>query len=336
MTNFSKFSTSLFALIAGTALMTLTASCADETADRAYQAETGISPAETISDDKPPFTISTQRDFNDLFECLEASQATIVSAHRGGPSKGFPENAIETFANTLDQVPALVEFDVATTSDGVLILMHDDTLDRTTTGSGLVTETSFADIQKLNLVDENGTTTSFRVPRFSDAMAFLKNRTITQIDFKRSTRYEDVIEEVRAADAGPRVVLIAYSMAAAAKLHRLAPEMMISLSIDTQSELNSAVAADIPEDRLVGFTGTEDPQPRLFSLLNDRDVEVIFGTLGGRSSFDVDAARTGDDSIYTDLARNGVDIIATDRPVAAHKELAKSDRDSAGKCGVSG
>jgi len=110
---------------------------------------------------------------------------------------------------------------------------------------------------------------------------------------------------------------------------------MISLSINSQSELNRAVAAGIPADRLLGFTGIENPRPRLFNVLNDRDVEVIFGTLGGRNAIDKAIARSGDDARYGDIAHQGVDILATDRPIEAHKALVEAGvAPTPGVCGL--
>ena len=144
-----------------------------------------------------------------------------------------------------------------------------------------------------------------------------------------------MVNEVKRQDADDRVIYIAYSMASARKLHRLHPEAMISLSVNSQSELNRAVAAGIPADRLLGFTGIEDPRPRLFNLLNDRDVEVIFGTLGGRDAIDKEIERSGDEERYAEIARQGVDVLATDRPIEAHKALVEAGvAPQPGACGV--
>ena len=294
----------------------------------------GDTPSTTVSETgSGGWRIAPSGHLNEFFDCLATGPRTLVSAHRGGPAPGFPENAIETFAQTLSVAPALIEMDVATTADGVLFLMHDDTLDRTTTGSGVAADTNWRDIKTLRLVDANGQTTDFHPPRFADAIAFLKDRTITQIDFKRSTRFEDAIAEIRDQDAEGRVVLIAYSMAQAAKLHRLAPDMMISLSLDSQSDINSAVAAGVPTDRLLAFTGLDEARPRLNSILADRTVEVIFGTLGGRDSIDREIERSRTPERYADIARTGVDILATDRPIEAHRALAREDLDAKG-CGI--
>jgi len=230
-----------------------------------------------------------------------------------------------------------MEIDVATSSDGVLYLMHDDMLDRTTTGSGPANGLPWAEVEKLRLKDDDGRQTKFAPTRFDEALEWAKGRTILEVDFKRTTKFEAVIEEIRRQHAEDSVILIAYTLAQAEKLHRLMPEAMISLSLTSQSELNRAVAEGIPADRLLGFTGVEAPNPRLFGALAERDVEVVFGTLGGADSIDAEIARSGDEGAYADLSRDGVDIIATDRPIEAQKALEEAGRAAkSGACGVSG
>ena len=302
----------------------LGAACSDGNAPKAASA----APADGWS-------IAIPGDLNDFFDCLDEAELAVVSAHRGGPASGLPENAFETLEATLAAIPALMEIDVAQSADGVLFLMHDDTLDRTTTGKGAAASMRWAELKKLRLKDSDGRATAFAPPAFSDVVAWAKSRTILQIDFKRSARYEDVIEEIYRQDAEDRVILIAYSMASAQKLHRLAPDMMISLSVNSQSELNRAVAAGVPENRLIAFTGTEAPQPRLLRLLDRRAVEGVVGTLGGAASIDAEIARAGDDARYAEIAAMGADIIATDRPRAANAALAAAGRaPTAGVCGV--
>ena len=64
----------------------------------------------------------------------------IVSAHRGGPAPGFPENCLATFDHTLQSTYALIECDVLLSKDSVLVMMHDDKLDRTSNGTGKAAE----------------------------------------------------------------------------------------------------------------------------------------------------------------------------------------------------
>ena len=55
----------------------------------------------------------------------------LISGHRGGRGKGYPENSMETFENTLSYTPATFEIDPRLTKDSVIVLFHDDTLERT-------------------------------------------------------------------------------------------------------------------------------------------------------------------------------------------------------------
>jgi glycerophosphoryl diester phosphodiesterase len=296
----------------------------------------GPAVAESATPASIGWSIEADGDLNAIFDCLEGRKIALVAAHRGGPAPGFPENAVETFERTLAKTPALIEVDVATSADGVLYLMHDDTLDRTTTGEGPIDGLSWAEISALRLEDSYGGETDFRPPSFTSALQWAKGRTILEIDFKQSTRFESVIAEINRQQAEDRVILIAYTLAQAERLHRLAPETMISLSVSTEADLNRAVASGVPADRLIGFTGVENPDPRLFSTLNNQDLEVIFGTLGWKNSIDAEIEASGDGAYYARLAGMGVDIIATDRPIEAQSALDEAGRGArSGTCGVS-
>ncbi len=294
-------------------------------------ASTGVA-----QDPAPQWRIDVGSNLSDTLDCFEVEEKSLISAHRGGPSAGLPENAIETMDAVLTAIPAIMEFDVAASSDGVHYLMHDRTLDRTTTGTGNADELEWSAISQLRLVDAVGWVTPYSVPTLEAALNWAKDRTVVQIDFKRSASYERVIDLVRQTGTEQRVILIAYSVAAAAKMHELAPEMLISLSLQRPGALDEAVAAGIPADRLVAFTGTRLARPDLYSNLDSQDVEVIFGTLGGRQSLDKVFARMGTDERYAELSEQGVDIIATDRPRAAAVALKGAGRlPEAGQCGVS-
>ncbi|GJL95021.1 MAG: glycerophosphoryl diester phosphodiesterase [Hyphococcus sp.] len=281
------------------------------------------------------WSINPEGDLNAFFECLEASGVTLVSAHRGGSYPGQPENAIETMDALMADTPAVMEIDVAASSDGVLYLMHDDTLDRTTNSAGPVASRSWKIVKDLKLQDDQGRITKYSPPKFEDVLLWANGRTLLQVDIKRSVRYEDLAEIVNRHGAERNVILIAYSLAQARKLHRLMPDAMISLSVNSQSELNRVVASGVADTHLLGFTGTDAPRPRLFSILNNRDVEVIFGTLGGRDSIDQQIEQTGDEARYAEIAAQGVDIIATDRPREAYAALSKAGRSpTSGECGI--
>lgn len=79
---------------------------------------------------------------------------SIVCGHRGlGPTRvggRFPENTIESIQAAIEAGATMVEFDVQLSADDVPVLMHDDTLDRTTTGRGCVSASKLAELRLLD------------------------------------------------------------------------------------------------------------------------------------------------------------------------------------------
>jgi len=257
------------------------------------------------------------------FYTWSTDRIPMVSAHRGGPYPGFPENAIETFENVLKYTPAIIELDVAMTKDGVLVLMHDDDLDRTTTGKGLVRQKTYAEIQELYLKDEVGTVTRFKIPTLEEALMWSKGKTLLTVDIKKSVPYEKIIEVVRKTESEAYTALITYTFPAAKKLHAMAPDLMLSVTIRNMDEIARFEETGIPWTRVIAFTGVAE-RPREFNqALHQKGVFTILGVLG---NLDKSAVARGDE-IYASFIQKGADILATDRPVeaaAAIKTLAPS------------
>ena len=157
----------------------------------------------------------------------------LVSAHRGAPPPGLPENSLAAFEHALNLAPALVETDVRPTADGRLVLMHDETLDRTTTGTGRLDATPFAALRALRLRAATGAVTPFRVPTLAEALAWADGRAVLMLDIKRDVPVEALVAAVREARAENRVVVITYTLEAHRALARLAPELMVSAAAET-------------------------------------------------------------------------------------------------------
>ncbi|MEQ1617423.1 MAG: glycerophosphodiester phosphodiesterase family protein [Terricaulis sp.] len=263
-------------------------------------------------------------DVGAFFDCLRENGHTIVAAHRGGPEIGYAENAIETFEHTLSLSPALLEIDIARAKDDVLVLMHDDELDRTTNGTGPIDQLTLEQLQDLYLEDEAGATLAVHPPTLREALDWAAGKTILELDVKRGVAYEDVVAEVRAANAEERVIFITYSITAAIRVHRLAPELVISTSIESEADLDELEGARVDLTRILAWTGVEEPNSALNVALARRGVEAMFGTLGGRDSWDNRFAREGREQ-YAAFAETGLQLISTDRVAAAARDLDAAD-----------
>ncbi|MBI1389499.1 MAG: hypothetical protein GC154_13735 [bacterium] len=109
----------------------------------------------------------------------------IVVGHRGHV-KYAPENTIPAFAKGVELGVDLYEIDVRQTRDGEMVIMHDSTVDRTTDGSGPVSEMTLAEIKKLDAGSWFGKEfAGTRVPTLREALRFLKSHgKKPDIDFK--------------------------------------------------------------------------------------------------------------------------------------------------------
>ena len=116
--------------------------------------------------------------------------SVIVVAHRAD-WRNYPENSLEAIQSAIDMGVDMLEIDVQRTKDGVLMLMHDHNLDRTTTGTGNIADTNWEDIAKLNLKDHQGNVTAYKVPKLEDALLMCKDRIMINLD--KADRYFDEV-----------------------------------------------------------------------------------------------------------------------------------------------
>ncbi|RYD63016.1 MAG: glycerophosphodiester phosphodiesterase family protein [Verrucomicrobiaceae bacterium] len=110
----------------------------------------------------------------------------LIACHRAGylskDGAHLPENSLPAIRESIRAGADILEIDLMLTSDGELVLMHDDMLDRTTTGKGKVAEHTLAEIKALHLLDPDGKVTGERVPTFREAMEAVKGQVMVNLD----------------------------------------------------------------------------------------------------------------------------------------------------------
>jgi len=97
------------------------------------------------------------------------SNKTELSAHRGA-QVAAPENTLESITQAGLLGYGFVEIDVQETKDGHYVLMHDQTVDRTTTGSGEVEDLTLQEIQSFAIEDKEGNVTNYKVPTLNEVL----------------------------------------------------------------------------------------------------------------------------------------------------------------------
>ena len=143
----------------------------------------------------------------------EVAGRPAIAAHRGG-ARLWPENSLTAFRGALGLGVDLVELDVHQTRDGEVVVLHDPTLERTTTGLGAVRDRAWAD---LTTVVVRGTAEE-RIPRLAEVLALIAPAPVgLLLEVKTDpdeTRYagieERVLALVEAAGLADRTTVMAF------------------------------------------------------------------------------------------------------------------------------
>ncbi len=188
-----------------------------------------------VSQDNKNYTSEPSSIF-DFFQ-YEKLKKTMVSVHRGGGElKGLPENCLESFDYISKKMSCLIECDIEMTKDSVMVLMHDKSLDRTSTGRDLVVSNTFGTIKQLKLKDNFGNVTDFKIPTLENTLKWGKNKVIFTLDVKKTTPFKRVVEMVDKLNAENYALIITYNANDASEVYKLNPNLLISVSIMQTSD----------------------------------------------------------------------------------------------------
>lgn len=233
-------------------------------------------------------------------EARSAQSEWWISAHRGGDTRGYPENAIETFAYSVSLSRRVwIECDISESADGVLMMMHDSTLSRTSTGHGYVVQTRWAKLKTLRLKDPYGHITPYRIPRLIDVLRWGKGKTQLFLDVKsrwpRGLRHRThrpywksifsrVVKMIQQQRAWKDVVVITYNVQQALYVHKLDKRLRLSVGLTSISKLQTYLR-HIPAHRMIAFTGLlfYGEKPTLYQALKRHQVKVITATFRAES-----------------------------------------------------
>ena len=242
------------------------------------------------------------------------SQKPIISAHRAGKGiAGYPENCLQTIQYLSKKGIHSFEIDIFESADGELFLMYDDQLGRTATGKGIVSSLKREELLQERLIDDFGSVTEFKIPTLKEVLSWSKqHHAYLMLDFKKGISYQKVADLVRAEGMQGQVVLISYNVAQAQALHKVAPEMLISVTIRNEEELERILQTGIPKNKLLAFTGVHLASDAIYQQLNELKIPAILGTLG---NLDKRAEAKGN-HLYNEWAKKGIQIFSTDRSLA--------------------
>jgi glycerophosphoryl diester phosphodiesterase len=105
----------------------------------------------------------------------------LVAAHRGD-WRNAPENSMKALLNSIEKGFDIMELDVKMTRDSQMVVMHDQTIDRSTSGKGKVSDYTLADLRQFRLKNGLGRATNHGIPTLKEMMLAAKGKIIINVD----------------------------------------------------------------------------------------------------------------------------------------------------------
>ena len=252
-----------------------------------------------------------------------SSRKVLVACHRGD-WRNYPENSLAAIESVIGMGADIVEIDLALTSDSVLVVCHDRTLNRTTTGKGLIAEIPYDSVQRCFLKSGHGVATSHRMPTLREALELCKDRIVVNID--KGYQYYDLVQRL-SEELGVTGQLLIKGKSpvadVAAKFSRYEHNMMYMPIIDILKPKGQNLFAEYLDTNTVPLAYEicwDRPAPEVETCMREVVaggsklwVNSLWASLCG--GLDDDRAFDGDPAaVYGKLVDMGATMIQTDRP----------------------
>lgn len=240
-----------------------------------------------------------------------------IIAHRGS-SAYAPENTLAAFTLAVDQAADAIELDAKLTSDGQVVVMHDDTVDRTTNGTGQVKSLSLKQLKRLEIGSKFlPTHQPERIPTLSEVFEAVGSKILINIEL---TDYSSLTDDlsgkvavlVKDYNLEARVMLSSFNIIALVKARKLLPSTQLGLLTF------SGLAWLTIKTRLIHFGPLFAINPAF------QDVTPNLVATAHRENFKVFAYTVNQADIMRKVFTAGVDGIFTDDPILGQKTAIES------------
>ncbi len=247
--------------------------------------------------------------------------ASFFAAHRGGALL-WPENSLLAFRNATAMGADYLELDVHLTRDGEVVVIHDPTLDRTTTGAGPVRDRTLAELAPVRLRDRTGALTDEQIPTLDQVVALAvggKRQMLLEIKVDAQRRHYPGIEEKVFAVLDrhrfvPFAIVMAFEAETWRRVRRLRPEARAGALYSARTLSAGAVEAELQALRQAGV---------VFVGLNQALVNARVATQARLAGLTLGVWTVNERDAIERFIGQGVSVVITDRPDLARELLGR-------------
>lgn len=255
------------------------------------------------------------------------SEYVVVISHRGD-WRNYPENSIPAIESAIRMGVDIMELDVKMTKDGVLVLCHDQTINRTTNGKGRVSDITYDSLMTFRLKRSHGVTTdTLRMPTLRQALLCCKDRVLVNVDHAYPY-YKEIVALTEELGVTGQVLMKGKSSVdqVAEDMSRFESNLLYMPIIDINKPSGKNLFAEYQEKKVVPLAyevcwqQADDDLKECVATIRQTGsklwVNTIWASLCGGYGNDDDAAFEAEDpaDVYGQYMEMGVSMIQTDRP----------------------
>lgn len=164
-----------------------------------------------------------------------------IVAHRANTYKGWqeliPDNSILAIETAIEVGADMVELDVRTTKDSVLVLMHNRTIDETTTGSGKVQDFTYEELLQFDMRKKENIEEGMKVPTLKEALLACKDKIYVNLDCKKVEKIDDFLQIIKECGVENQVMIYGFNKERCDYVTANAPEIALHPYVNNAQEI---------------------------------------------------------------------------------------------------
>lgn len=235
----------------------------------------------------------------------------LVASHRA-THLVYPENSLPAMKESIRIGADFIETDVRQTKDGVLVCIHDNSIDRTTNGKGKVEDMTYAQLQQYFLLF-NGNPTREKIPTFKKVLQLVKGNIMLDIDYKAEgdRAGKATTHLLRKMRMEQQCLFFLYDYKDAAALYQLNPHLQFMARTYNEADVDSVLQLSVAVPAIHGDDGFYTDS--LMMRIRSAGKRVWMNALGKYDAMEAVKKDTGFDAL---LKMKQTNVIQTDQPEA--------------------
>jgi glycerophosphoryl diester phosphodiesterase len=176
-----------------------------------------------------------------------SGRAVMVVGHRGA-SAYAPENTMTSFRLAYEMGADMIELDVHRTTDGALVVMHDDDVKRVTGATGKISEMTLEQVRALDAGERfNKKFKGEKVPTLDEVLAWAADKIMVNIEIKAPGCEEKVVELVKKYKMVDKVIVSSFDHSIVAKIKELEPAVKTGALVDDIKDIGAVIKECHPD-----------------------------------------------------------------------------------------